>query len=291
MYCFITCFSVGQLQDSSPLEGRSCLEFQYVKGAADDEESWSRGLTPTLFWENWQTLSQINTEEPLQNAVDLLVATDKLKPASPSVVKFYKCDLQGKILLGQRISTDILEYPNCCVKDSCTTSFASITSAPDPSASDTQQQRLTLILQLSTTTGITEVLSEIGECCKTHVLLCPTPTKRPTKATVWRDILGDATRKVEEFTKSYDIFGGAEKSSNIGVTVIPATISLNLVALFIAVALELLPVRQRHSVITKTHIRTAIANVQLHSGLQSQLALPRYFCNQLTRCLNSGPWD
>ena len=27
-------------------------EYDYVPGAADDEESWSRGLTPTLFWDN-----------------------------------------------------------------------------------------------------------------------------------------------------------------------------------------------------------------------------------------------
>jgi tRNA A64-2'-O-ribosylphosphate transferase len=45
-YYAIVCMSCSKQQ--SPTE----LKFEYIPGAGDDDESWSRKLTPRLFWEN-----------------------------------------------------------------------------------------------------------------------------------------------------------------------------------------------------------------------------------------------
>ena len=47
----IICFSVGN-SDSIYVENQFDRSFKYILGAGDDEEMWSMGLTPELFWEN-----------------------------------------------------------------------------------------------------------------------------------------------------------------------------------------------------------------------------------------------
>jgi hypothetical protein len=47
----IMCFSVGN-SDSICIENQFDRSFKYILGAGDDEEMWSMGLTPELFWEN-----------------------------------------------------------------------------------------------------------------------------------------------------------------------------------------------------------------------------------------------
>lgn len=45
---------VSASSSSGYLQQRTASEFSwnYIPGAGDDEESWARGLTPTLFWKN-----------------------------------------------------------------------------------------------------------------------------------------------------------------------------------------------------------------------------------------------
>ena len=34
--------------------GKETVSYSYVPGAGDDEESWAKGLTPSLFWQHQQ---------------------------------------------------------------------------------------------------------------------------------------------------------------------------------------------------------------------------------------------
>ena len=57
--------STSVLGDYHPM-GR----FVYVQGAADDEESWSHGLTSTQFWESREELLACTTEEELISRIE-----------------------------------------------------------------------------------------------------------------------------------------------------------------------------------------------------------------------------
>ena len=46
-------------------EGETLLPFDYVAGAADDEESWAMGLTPGLMWANYRDILADDGEERL----------------------------------------------------------------------------------------------------------------------------------------------------------------------------------------------------------------------------------
>eukprot|EP00759_Apiculatamorpha_spiralis_P026164 PhF_6_TR29285/c0_g1_i1/m.42911/K15463/RIT1; tRNA A64-2'-O-ribosylphosphate transferase len=58
----------------------------YVPGAADDEESWSRGLTAKLFWENYRKILPNTTISVIEviERVDEIVATAKSQQQSSS---------------------------------------------------------------------------------------------------------------------------------------------------------------------------------------------------------------
>lgn len=45
----------------------------YVQGAGDDSEHWARGLTPTLFWDNYEELLKTEGDEELAAMMDRLV--------------------------------------------------------------------------------------------------------------------------------------------------------------------------------------------------------------------------
>ena len=50
--------------------------YEYVPGAGDDEESWSRGLTPTLLWEHYRELLQAGPKN-IQRVAKHIVTTNK----------------------------------------------------------------------------------------------------------------------------------------------------------------------------------------------------------------------
>ena len=53
--------------------GAEMSEAAYIQGAGDDSEGWSRGLTPTLFWQHKDAL--LNTpESELENLIQVLIA-------------------------------------------------------------------------------------------------------------------------------------------------------------------------------------------------------------------------
>lgn len=60
--CFLCAFwrADGRVATSTTLNGSNVGDqaesFQYVPGAGDDEETWSRGLTPFLLWKHTQLL-------------------------------------------------------------------------------------------------------------------------------------------------------------------------------------------------------------------------------------------
>ncbi|KAL8719514.1 MAG: hypothetical protein Q9225_003481 [Loekoesia sp. 1 TL-2023] len=62
-YHLIICLTVSRLPSCS--EGPSDT---YIQGAADDSESWARGLTPALFWQHKDTLLS-STEDELPDLV------------------------------------------------------------------------------------------------------------------------------------------------------------------------------------------------------------------------------
>lgn len=56
--------------------------FTYVQGAADDHELWARGLTPHLFWDNVDLLTQPVSEDEIDSRIDQLVASQTKKVAT-----------------------------------------------------------------------------------------------------------------------------------------------------------------------------------------------------------------
>jgi tRNA A64-2'-O-ribosylphosphate transferase len=52
---------------------------EYIPGAGDDEQSWSLGLTPSLFWYNHKTLLQISSTEHLSIMIQTIVDEAKMK--------------------------------------------------------------------------------------------------------------------------------------------------------------------------------------------------------------------
>lgn len=57
--------------------------FTYVQGAADDHELWSCGLTPKMFWDNYQYLTDLTqTDEEMTQFVEQLVLSKQLQSTS-----------------------------------------------------------------------------------------------------------------------------------------------------------------------------------------------------------------
>jgi len=61
---------------SRRVSGAEISEKGYIQGAGDDNEGWSQGLTPQLFWKHKQTLMSA-TEPELPNIIQELVDEDK----------------------------------------------------------------------------------------------------------------------------------------------------------------------------------------------------------------------
>lgn len=53
--------------------------FLYVQGAADDEEEWSHGLTPEVFWQNTESILTC-PEEQLEQKISLLLSSTRNSP-------------------------------------------------------------------------------------------------------------------------------------------------------------------------------------------------------------------
>jgi len=71
--------------------------FWYTPGAADDEESWSRGLTPAIFWKHLDRLllpdtshADVDGEEPRHMAGEILSAEDEMDTRIDTIVAEYK---------------------------------------------------------------------------------------------------------------------------------------------------------------------------------------------------------
>lgn len=58
---------------SEPIDTRRKEGFMYVQGCADDEESWARGLTPAMFWQNEHVLLGCSTERECRDTIDAIV--------------------------------------------------------------------------------------------------------------------------------------------------------------------------------------------------------------------------
>lgn len=61
---------------SRHVSGAEISENGYIQGAGDDNEGWSRGLTPRLFWENKQTLIDAR-EQDLPDIIDQILAAEQ----------------------------------------------------------------------------------------------------------------------------------------------------------------------------------------------------------------------
>lgn len=58
---------------------REKSDAQYISGAADDEESWSNGLTPSLFWENIDSIiHETTSEEETDEVITSIVVQAKI---------------------------------------------------------------------------------------------------------------------------------------------------------------------------------------------------------------------
>ena len=59
----------------------------YIQGAGDDEENWSRGLTPGLFWANYEELLVLQDEAGLRARIDELVASGGGAAVNPTAAE------------------------------------------------------------------------------------------------------------------------------------------------------------------------------------------------------------
>jgi tRNA A64-2'-O-ribosylphosphate transferase len=78
-YYSIICINCSDYQKSQRLtkanDTQDDKSFIYIPGAADDDESWARNLTPHLFWENSQTIldSEFLSSESFNALIDSIV--------------------------------------------------------------------------------------------------------------------------------------------------------------------------------------------------------------------------
>ena len=64
-------------RDVDPKHQEDHCNWEYIKGAGDDEENWSRGLNPTLFWAHVEELLSPNIDaKGTEEVVDRLVTRD-----------------------------------------------------------------------------------------------------------------------------------------------------------------------------------------------------------------------
>ncbi|KAL8994607.1 MAG: hypothetical protein Q9169_005469 [Polycauliona sp. 2 TL-2023] len=75
----LPCHPIVCLTSSRRVHGTENSEDNYIQGAGDDSESWSHGLTPTLFWQHKDTLLS-TTEAELPSLIALLIAQEQADP-------------------------------------------------------------------------------------------------------------------------------------------------------------------------------------------------------------------
>ncbi|KAF8526005.1 initiator tRNA phosphoribosyl transferase [Hysterangium stoloniferum] len=80
----VVCISASKLV-SEGLERRSA-GFTYVQGSGDDHESWSRGLTPEMFWKNKEHLLSLSRSTLLEEISALLEAESPMDGPAGAVV-------------------------------------------------------------------------------------------------------------------------------------------------------------------------------------------------------------
>jgi tRNA A64-2'-O-ribosylphosphate transferase len=71
-YCLIVCVTSG-FRSHLPKD----VSFTYSSGAGDDNESWSRGLTPDIFWKKKSAILKLSTNDQVEALVDQLVHAAK----------------------------------------------------------------------------------------------------------------------------------------------------------------------------------------------------------------------
>mmetsp|Transcript_21254 Transcript_21254/g.29794 ORF Transcript_21254/g.29794 Transcript_21254/m.29794 type:complete len:549 (-) Transcript_21254:124-1770(-) len=95
-------------------------EYSYVPGAGDDEESWSRGLTPSLFWQHHrEILDNVITADQTNISIDKIVGRErKLKEQSieGAVGEDAYLSCTGIGLTGISIGSRISGKPSMCWK-------------------------------------------------------------------------------------------------------------------------------------------------------------------------------
>ncbi len=62
---------------SRRVDAADAADAAYVQGAGDDSESWARGLTPALFWANYEALLTTEGDEALALLMERLVKTTR----------------------------------------------------------------------------------------------------------------------------------------------------------------------------------------------------------------------
>lgn len=94
----------------------------YISGAGDDEQSWSLGLTPSLFWKHHEELLRLNDRIMVENMIRNIVSSAKLSneewyrssdlpdDANAPLSEFYDTIGQTGISIGSRRSG---KPPNC----------------------------------------------------------------------------------------------------------------------------------------------------------------------------------
>jgi tRNA A64-2'-O-ribosylphosphate transferase len=102
-YYAIVCMSCSK-QQSPPTE----LNFEYIPGAGDDDESWSRKLTPRLFWENLHAILGGALDDGCRSMVDVDTVVDGVVQARDrrenNEPREFSCDAIGAtgIFIGTR---------------------------------------------------------------------------------------------------------------------------------------------------------------------------------------------
>jgi len=82
------CISASKLV-SEGLERRSA-GFTYVQGSGDDHESWSRGLTPEMYWKNKEYLLSLSRSTLLEGISALLAADSGVDSAAGTIVPVFR---------------------------------------------------------------------------------------------------------------------------------------------------------------------------------------------------------
>jgi tRNA A64-2'-O-ribosylphosphate transferase len=101
----------GMKNEEIHVENDEHRSYQYIPGAADDQESWSRQLTPTVFWKHHDRIKPALNDENIEYLIDEIISTEDKRESSRGQESdsddiLYNCDRVGelKLWLGSRRS-------------------------------------------------------------------------------------------------------------------------------------------------------------------------------------------